>query len=195
MDNDTPEHGTPGGYAEQPLLERLKALLAQYETVAKDCPAAGELRRESFAVLRRIEALVETHDLQDQGIQKLGRATFDALEGQVRIERAVEEHLPQPLASINGQENLLNVYLPAQVAHAVEQMRAKYDMLRAALEPFANLSVPEDYIPDYFTDTFYLDSHEAETTDFFIRRMDIRRAREALGTFPVPEGYPFLKKE
>jgi hypothetical protein len=176
------------------IAVRLGKLLEQYHATA-----GGEdaLRGPALLVLSEVLQLAkENATLKEKGLHAFTLAQA-ACKFEIQVEQQVKPYLGGPPAEYGGLPNVTRAYDAEALGAALERMRRRHDQMEGALKPLAELSVPEDYIPDYFTDPdfYYSQGSEADTTDFFIRRMDIRRAREALGTYPRPEGYPFAKQD
>jgi hypothetical protein len=172
---------------------RLGKLLEQYHAIAG---STDDLWGPTLVMLSEVLELArENAALKEKGLHAFTLAQA-ACKFEIHVEQQVKPYLGEPPAEYGGQPNVTQAYDAEALGTALERMRRRHDRMEEALKPLAELSVPEDYIPDYFTDPDFYHSQgsEAETTDFFIRRMDIRRAREALGTYPRPEGYPFAEQ-
>ena len=182
------EEGGQSPYGSLPL--RLAALFDRLQGGEGDAKA---LQAQTLVVLAEVNTLVQEHTAQGARLAGILDETFKMLEFETFVERQVRRYLPLTEVSGSTPEEVRTQNVE-RVANAVEKMRIRHDAIEKALAPLAELSVPEDYIPDYFIDPDFGLDNESESTDFFVKRMDIRRAREALGTYPVPDGYPFKEK-
>lgn len=175
------------------LPVRLEKLLDQYHSTSG---ISDDLRDSALLLLAEVHRLVKENAAHIEKSQHAFRLVQALSKFETGVETQVLTYLGEPPAEFGGEPNVMRFHDATTLGPALERMRARHDRMEAALKPLAELSVPEDYIPDYFTDPdCYGPTTEAETTDFFIRRQDIRRAREALGTYPRPEGYPFTEKD
>lgn len=174
------------------LPGRLAEILEQHQA---GHAVSKELHAQALQLLAEVAKLVEEHTSQKQTLQTLLPESFQLLEFQTKVERQVMPYLGEPPAEYRGAPNELQLQSRQAIALALDKMRRRHDRMQEALKPLAAFSVPEDYILDYFTDPDFSYQDEAETSDYFVQRQSIRRAREALGTYPVPEGYPFKEND
>jgi hypothetical protein len=173
------------------LPGRLAAILEQHQA---GHPVATEVHAQALLLLSDVQTLVDEHAARERIISGLLDESFQLLEFEIHVERQVSEYLGEPPAEYRGSPNELRLQNRDTIATALGKLRKRHDRMQEALKPLADLSLPEDSISDYFTDPDYSAGTEAESDDFFVRRMSIRRAREALGTYPVVDGYPFTEK-
>jgi hypothetical protein len=177
------------GYASLP--GRLAAILEQHQAGR---PVATEVDAQALQLLSEVHALTQEHAARERIISGLLDESFQLLEFETFVERQVSDYLGEPPDEYRGAPNELRLQNREAIATALGKMRKRHDRMQEALKPLADLSLPEDSISDYFTDPDYAAGREAESDDFFVRRMSIRRAREVLGTYPVVDGYPFTEK-
>jgi hypothetical protein len=177
------------GYASLP--GRLAAILEQHQA---GHPVATEVHVQALQLLSEVHTLVQEHAARERIISGLLDESFQLLEFETFVERQVSNYLGEPPAEYRGSPNDLRLQNRETISTALANMRKRHDRMQEALKPLADLSLPEDSISDYFTDPDYAAETEAESDDFFVRRRSIRRAREALGTYPLVEGYPFAEK-